>query len=391
MESIDLAANSIDRHKAVERAVRPNTKGKKANPTRSSDPAPQTNPNEKPSSHSNDFFRLPIHTERLTEALVASEEGFRNITENVDNGILISFGIDTPFVYANQCAADLTGYSINELLKLQPAQLLEASEIPKIRQRIRRRLQGKPAPKRYASTLVRQNGQLLPVEVCGARVMWRGQAAVMTQFRDISFYKQVEEQLGKNNRDLENRVKERTADLMRIAMELEEKKEELLRHKKDLERANSELVQTNTALSVLARNIDRSHDEYEQKIAAVVSSRIMPIIEELRQAKIPDKNLAALDVMATYLTDLAPGSIKSHEVIVSLSPTEMRVAVMIKKNFSSKQIGSLLHISLDTVKTHRRSIRRKLGLCDSRINLTTYLKSKISEQLQPPPAPIWNQ
>jgi PAS domain S-box-containing protein len=325
--------------------------------------------------------------EQMKKSMLNSEEGFQSIAENADNGILISYGIDTPFVYANRCAAELTGYSSNELLKLQPAQLAETSEMPKIKQRIRRRLQGMSAPKRYATALVRKDGQILPIEVYGARVIWKGQPAVMTQFRDVSFYKRVEEQLEKTNKDLERRVQERTSELMNTARELEEKKEELLRHKTDLERANRELVQTNTALSVLARNIDRSHGEFEQKIAGIVSSRVMPVIEELRHARIPEKCLAALDVMSTYLTDLTPGSAKSHEVVVALSPMEMRVAVMIKNGFSSNHIGRLLHISLDTVKTHRRSIRRKLGLRNSSINLASYLKLKIGEQTRPLPHP----
>ncbi len=315
--------------------------------------------------------------EQMKKSPFNSEEGFQSIAENADNGILISYGIDTPFIYANRCAAELTGYSSNELLKLQPAQLVETSEIRKIKQRIRRRLKGRSAPKRYATTIVCKDGQILPIEVHGARVTWKGRPAVMTQFRDASFYKRVEEQLEKTNKDLERRVQERTSELMNTARELEEKKEELLRHKMDLERANRELVQTNTALSVLARNIDCSHSEFEQKIAGILSSRVMPVIEELRHAGIPEKSLAALDVIATYLIDLTPGLAESHEVVVALSPMEMRVAVMIKNGFSSNQIGRLLHISLDTVKTHRRSIRHKLGLRNSSINLTSYLKVKI--------------
>lgn len=317
--------------------------------------------------------------EQIKKSLLDSKIAFRSITENVDNGILISYAIDTPFVYANQYAAELTGYSRDELMKIQPAQLLKPSEIPKIQKRIQQRLQGNPAPRRYITILVRQNGETFPVEVYGVRVPWNGQPAVMTQFHDISFYKQVENQLENANKDLECRVQERTTELLTITGELEENREELLRHKMDLERANRELIQTNTALSVLARNIDRNHGELEQKIAGIVSSRIMPVIEELRQAKIPEKNLAALDVMATYLTDLTSGCAKNHEITMSLSPMEMRVAVMIKKGFRSNQIGRLLHISLDTVKTHRRSIRRKLGLCNSSVNLASYLNVKIGE------------
>ena len=322
--------------------------------------------------------------EQTKKSLLTSEEGFRSIAENADNGILISHGIDTPFVFANRCAAELTGYSIHELLQLRAFQLLEASEIPKIKKRMRRQLQGKPAPKRCVTALVCQNGQIRSIEVNEARVFWGDQPAIMTQFRDISSYKQVEEQLENANKDLERRVVERTAELMNTARELEEKKEELLLHKKNLERANRELVQTNTALSVLARNIDRSQGEFEQKIAGVISSRIMPLIEELRHAKIPEKNLVALDVVSTYLTDLTPGSVTSQEVIVNLSPMEMRVAVMIKKGFRSNQIRRLLHISLDTVKTHRRNIRHKLNLCNSSTNLASYLKMKIGEHGQPP-------
>jgi PAS domain S-box-containing protein len=317
--------------------------------------------------------------EQEKKSLLNSEEGFQTIAENADNGILISHGLETPFVYANHSAAELTGYSRDELLELRPSQLVDPSEIPTIRQRIQRRLRGKPAPKRYTAALVRQNGQILPIEVYATRLSWNGRPAVMTQFRDISFYKRIEEQLERTNKDLERRVQERTAELMKTARELEKKKEELLGHKEDLERANRELVQTNTALSVLARNIDRSHGEFEQKIAGIVSSRIMPVIEELRNARIPEKSLAALEVVSTYLHDLTPCAAKSHEVVVSLSPMEMRVAVMIKKGFSSNQIGRLLHISLDTVKTHRRSIRRKLGLCNSSINLESFLKVKMGE------------
>ena len=210
----------------------------------------------------------------------------------------------------------------------------------------------------------------------------------MSQFRDISFYTQPEEQLENANQELKRQLQEQTAEMMKATEELKEKKEELLRHKRDLELSNSELVQTNVALSVLARNIDRSHEEFEKKIADIVSSRIMPLIEELRQDRISEKSLAVLEVMSTYLSELTPGLVNGREVIVSLSPMEMRVAMMIKKCFSSNQIARLLNLSLDTVKTHRRSIRRKLGLCNSNVNLSSYLNFKIDEQFPPPHASV---
>lgn len=54
-----------------------------------------------------------------------------------------------------------------------------------------------------------------------------------------------------------------------------------------------------------------------------------------------------------------------------LTPTEVRVCVLIKMNISSKQIASALFISPLTIKTHRNNIRRKLGLGSE--NLVTAL------------------
>ena len=72
--------------------------------------------------------------------------------------------------------------------------------------------------------------------------------------------------------------------------------------------------------------------------------------------------------------NLKQGDTKSHDVIVSLSSMELRVALMIKRGFDSEEIARLLHISPDTIKTHRRSIRKKLGIRNSKINLSFCLK-----------------
>lgn len=45
-----------------------------------------------------------------------------------------------------------------------------------------------------------------------------------------------------------------------------------------------------------------------------------------------------------------------------LTPTEIRVCVLIKLNLSTKQIADMLFSSVLTIKTHRTHIRRKLGL-----------------------------
>ena len=84
-------------------------------------------------------------------------------------------------------------------------------------------------------------------------------------------------------------------------------------------------------------------------------------------------------MLAAYLDNLTQGATKSHDVITSLSPMELRVAVMIKRGFDSEETARLLQISPHTVKTHRRSIRRKLGIMNSKINLSSYLRFKLGK------------
>jgi len=56
-----------------------------------------------------------------------------------------------------------------------------------------------------------------------------------------------------------------------------------------------------------------------------------------------------------------------------LSLSELRIASMIKIGMTTDQIAQHLHISPDTVKTHRRNIRRKLDIVGEKNDLASYL------------------
>jgi PAS domain S-box-containing protein len=316
----------------------------------------------------------------IQSALRQSEESFRSIADNASEGIFVTLGFDGPYVFANRRASELSGYSVSELLAMGPAQLVPAKEYARIKRRLEGRLKGNPVPETYQAGLRRQDGRIVPIEVSGSRILWNGHPAVLITLRDISIFKRMETEWRNINQELECRVQERTRELMEAAGQLENKQKELSAHKVHIERVNKELVQTNTALSVLARNIDKKRDDLERKIARIVSSQIMPAIDELREDRLSEKSLAKLDVLAAYVDDLASGATNSHDVIVSLSPMELRVAVMIKGGFGSEDIARLLHLSPHTVKTHRRSIRKKLGIRNSKINLSSYLKFKLGKK-----------
>jgi len=183
----------------------------------------------------------------------------------------------------------------------------------------------------------------------------------------------AEKAILKTNSDLERRVKERTTELQATT-------EELLLHQSELERVNKQLLATNNALSILARNIEKSKEEIEKKVAQAVRSEIIPILAGLKKAKMLERHRGELDVIAARLGELVKGMGSPRGIFASLSAKEARIAAMIKNNLKSREIARELNISTDTVKTHRRNIRRKLGIQNDAVNLTNYLKSKWQEE-----------
>jgi len=58
-----------------------------------------------------------------------------------------------------------------------------------------------------------------------------------------------------------------------------------------------------------------------------------------------------------------------------LTPAEIQIASMIKQGLTNKEIANVLDNSVRTVTNHRESIRQKLNLKNTKINLRSFLSS----------------
>ena len=217
----------------------------------------------------------------------------------------------------------------------------------------------------------------MPIGVTSARSQWQGQPADIVIIRDLTERVKAEEALKKAHNELEHLVKERTLELNNALKTIKRSEKELTQRKFALEKLNRELIETNQALSILARNIDRDKNLLEKKIYEITTANMIPIINELQGDKSCQKRLADLELLKTYLIGLIPGPTGQHEILVYLSSQEMRVAAMIKHGLTSPKIAAMLNVSLHTVKTHRKNIRKKLKLQNSNVNLCSYFRSKM--------------
>ncbi len=131
---------------------------------------------------------LQAANQRLQSEVVGLQEWVQTLetlADNVAYGLLIALDAGG-HVYANRRAAEITGYSVEELLRLGVAELIHPDERAAVLEKFRGRLVGEPVPDQYETVIVRKDGGSPPVEFAPRRTTWQGRAAVMVAFRDIS-------------------------------------------------------------------------------------------------------------------------------------------------------------------------------------------------------------
>ena len=157
---------------------------------------------------------------------------------------------------------------------------------------------------------------------------------------------------------------------------LEESRGALLDQQHALEQMNNQLLETNDALSVLARNLERARKESEKQILHRTRTLILPIVERMLEGSGMEKHKTDLELLKSYMMNLFPGHTEDLKMAARLSATESRIAAMIRNGMSTEEIAKNLYISTNTVKTHRKNIRRKLDLQNSGFNLRAWLVRK---------------
>ncbi len=143
----------------------------------------------------------------------------------------------------------------------------------------------------------------------------------------------------------------------------------------DMDRRTQDITELHRMIGSLEKNSDRIRQEVEQRIFVQIHSLFLPFIEDIMRYDHDKLYEARLQALQKYLNDLS-SSLASHlQDRAALSSQELRIALMIRNGRSSSQIAVQLQVSPETVKTHRRNIRRKLGLTSTPQKLSAYLQS----------------
>jgi PAS domain S-box-containing protein len=283
------------------------------------------------------FQDITVH-KRGEEALKESEAKFRSYIESAPLAILVA-DREGRLMDFNPAAIDLLGYD---------AALLRNMHILDLH------------PEDHRAEVLRQFATLLEtghveteirMKKWDGQIIWVSLHVVMTSDRlslgycqDITERRRTEEELRKALRE----ISERSAEMERV----------------------------NIALQVLLDQREKDKAELEETILSNVNMAVLPELENLKETRLSgDQALCAERLEKSIRRLVSPYIRKLTQNVMHLTPTEIRIAEMIRRGMRTKAIADLLTLSPSTVLSHRESLRDKLGLRGKKLNLAAYLRT----------------
>lgn len=277
----------------------------------------------------------------VENALIASEDKYRKFYNSLMDAC-VTVDMKGRIIDSNESYRKMLGYSSEELARLTYEDLTpekyHAVEAKIIKDEILPRGYSEIYQKEYR----RKNGEIFPIEIRCFLV-----------------------------RDDHDNPKSMWA-IVRDITERRKAEEAIRNYTTKLEEQNRSVEQKNVALAELIEHMERSKIKIKEDIALNISETILPILSKLRKKDFSKKYLDLLD---HHLKELASSfGRKITDKSTRLSPKELELCNLLKGGLSSKEISELLNISSMTVDKHRRNVRKKLGISNKKVNLTSYLQ-----------------
>lgn len=140
----------------------------------------------------------------------------------------------------------------------------------------------------------------------------------------------------------------------------------------DLEAAAAELQDANAALRVLLQRRDLDREELVSSVLTNLNKQVVPSLEKLRRSGLTEKQQHLLQSTELQLRGvLSP--ICELPAGARLTRAERQIANLVVQRKRTKEIADILDISPKTVDTHRKNIRKKLGIQNKGKSLRSHL------------------
>jgi len=150
----------------------------------------------------------------------------------------------------------------------------------------------------------------------------------------------------------------------------------LKKREQELEHQTQSLEEANIALKVLLEQREADKLDLEKKLLTNIKQMVFPYLNKLKNSNLKPREKTFVEIIDAHLKDIiSPFLQRLAAANIFLTPQEMQIAALIRDGKISKEIADLLNVSDTTVHFHRKNLRIKFGLTNTRTNLRSYLLS----------------
>jgi DNA-binding NarL/FixJ family response regulator len=165
-------------------------------------------------------------------------------------------------------------------------------------------------------------------------------------------------------------------NIYRDITELKQTEKRLKHREKELEEKNIRLEEMNAALKILLEKRDKDKNELEEKVMTNIEELVLPYVTKLKNTALNERQETFADIIESNIKDIiSPFAQKLSHKYLNFTPTELKIAHLVKQGLRTKEIAELLVSSPETITRHRKNIRKKLKLTDKKSNLRNHLLS----------------
>lgn len=129
----------------------------------------------------------------------------------------------------------------------------------------------------------------------------------------------------------------------------------------------------------MLRHVEEERCQQSDELAENVRSFLWPALAELGREQDAAARKQGIELAREQLERILGGTGSAQEQMVKdkglgkLTLAELKICQWIQTGRTTKEIAAILRISPETVQTHRRNIRRKLGVRGHDTQLAMYL------------------
>jgi DNA-binding NarL/FixJ family response regulator len=130
----------------------------------------------------------------------------------------------------------------------------------------------------------------------------------------------------------------------------------------------------NTALKQVLRNVEEERQELKDGLVQQVRDEVLPTVKRIVQEDSHLVRQAYRSALEERIADMSESPDDTVALFARLTPRETDICRLIQQSWQGRAIAEQLGISFETLQTHRKNIRRKLGLKGGSLSLAAFLQ-----------------